>query len=54
MFDTEGENSIVDLKSYFKINDLQKTNIIEEHPVPVKDLKVSKFGIETFTFKPKN
>jgi alpha-mannosidase len=54
IFDTEGENSIVDLKSYFKINDLQKTNIIEEHPVPVKDLKVSKFGIETFTFKPKN
>jgi len=54
LFDTEGKNSTVDLKSYFKINNLQQTNIIEENPVPVKDLKVSKFGIETFTFKAKN
>ncbi|WP_034044680.1 glycosyl hydrolase-related protein [Wocania ichthyoenteri] len=54
MFDTEGENSTVDLKSYFKINNFKQTNIIEENPVPVKDLKVSKYGIETFTFKTKN
>ena len=54
MFDTEGENSTVDLKSYFKINNFQHTNIIEENAVPVKELKVSKFGIETFTFKSKN
>lgn len=54
MFDTEGENSTVDLKSYFKIYNLHQTNIIEENPMPVKDLKVSKFGIETFSFKAKN
>ena len=53
MFDTEGKNSMVDLKSYFKIKNFQHTNIIEENPVPVKELKVSKFGIETFTFKTK-
>lgn len=51
MFDTEGEYSTVELKSYFKINNFQHTNIIEENPKPVKDLKVFKFGIETFTFK---
>lgn len=54
MYDTEGENSIVNLKSFFKISDLQQTNIIEENPVSVKDIKVSKFGIETFNFKIKN
>ena len=54
MFDTEGENSKVNLKSFFKTDKFQKTNIIEENPIPVNDLDVSKFGIETFSFKIKN
>ena len=54
MFDTEGENSQVNLKSFFKTDKFQKTNIIEENPIPVLQLIVPSFGIETFSFKIKN
>jgi len=51
MFDTEGENSQVNLKSFFKTDKFQKTNIIEENPIPVSTLIVPSFGIETFSFR---
>lgn len=54
MFDSEGENSQVNLKSFFKTDKFQKTNIIEENPIPVLQLIVPSFGIETFSFKIKN
>ena len=51
MFDDEGKNSIVKVGSFFDITNFQQTNIIEENPVPVSELKVSKYGIETYSFK---
>lgn len=51
MFDTEGENSQVNLNSFFKTDKFQKTNIIEENPIPVSQLIVPSFGIETFSFR---
>lgn len=54
MYDTEGENTTVNVRSFFNINNFQQTNIIEENPVPVSKLKVSKYGIETFSFKIEN
>ena len=54
MYDTKGENSTVKVQSFFDINNFKQTNIIEENPVPVSELKVSKYGIETFSFKAKN
>ena len=53
MYDAEGKNVSVDLKSFFKIGNIQHTNIIEENPQPVKEIKVSKYAIETFSFNPK-
>lgn len=53
MYDVAGKDETVTLDSYFDINKLQHTNIIEEDPVPVSELKVSKYAIETFSFKAK-
>ena len=54
MYDTNGENSQVKLSSYFTLDQFQKTNIIEEYPQPVSELKVPKYSIETFSFSAKN
>jgi alpha-mannosidase len=51
MYDSEGKNTTVGLHSFFNIDNIQRTNIIEENPVPVSEIKVSNFGIETFSFK---
>ena len=51
MYDTEGRNTTVGLHSFFNIDNIQHTNIIEENPMPVSEIKVSNFGIETFSFE---
>ena len=54
MFDTEGKNTTVNLKSFFNTNSLKKTNIIEENPAPISKLEVPKYSIETFSLDIKN
>ncbi len=54
MYDTEGKSSQVNLESYFNMNQIQKTNIIEEFPVPVKQMNVPKYSIETFSISVNN
>ena len=53
MYDTEGMDSEVKIKSFFKIEGLQKTNIIEENREPISKIRVPKYSIETFSFKVK-
>ena len=53
MYDTEGVGSEVKLKSFFKIEGLQKTNIIEEYREPISKISVPKYSIETLSFKVK-
>jgi len=53
MYDTKGENSRVNLSSYFTLDQFQKTNIIEEYPQPVSKLEVQEYSIETFSFEAK-
>lgn len=53
MYDAEGKSSTVGLNSFFDIDKMKKTNIIEEYPQPVKELNVSKYAIETFSFEAK-
>jgi len=54
MYDAEGKSSKVDLNSFFDIDKVKQTNIIEENPQLVKELNVSKYAIETFSFEAKN
>ena len=51
MFDTEGKNTELNIGSFFKIDNFRQTNIIEENPIPVSQLIVPSFGIETFSFR---
>ncbi len=53
MYDTQGESTTVGLHSFFDMDKFQQTNIIEENPQQVSKLKVSKYGIETFSFEVK-
>jgi alpha-mannosidase len=49
MYNTQGTEERVNIRSYFPIEAYKQTNIIEENPQPVApQLKVGKFGIETF------
>ncbi len=50
MYDTEGENVVVNIESHFKLENLKHTNIIEENPKSVNEIKVSPYGIETYLF----
>jgi alpha-mannosidase len=49
MYDSEGQKTNVQLKSFFDIGAINKTNIIEENPVPVAGIVVPKYSIETFS-----
>jgi alpha-mannosidase len=53
MYDAEGKNARVNLNSFFNIDKVQQTNIIEENPQPVQELNISKYAIETFSFEAK-
>jgi alpha-mannosidase len=53
MSDAEGKNARVNLNSFFNIDKVQQTNIIEENPQPVQELNISKYAIETFSFEAK-
>ncbi|MDE5417395.1 glycosyl hydrolase-related protein [Labilibaculum sp. DW002] len=48
LYDTEGKEVSVNLKSFFGLENLQHTNIIEEYPKAVKQIKVTPFAIETY------
>jgi alpha-mannosidase len=50
MYDAEGKEAIVNLESFFRLDKLQKTNIIEEYPEAVEKIKISPFSIETYRF----
>ncbi|RDY61139.1 glycosyl hydrolase-related protein [Flagellimonas nanhaiensis] len=54
MYDAEGKDTQVKLSSFFTLENLQKTNIIEENPRPATSMDVSKYGIETYSFEAKN
>lgn len=54
MYDTEGMDASVNLKSYFDINNLQHTNIIEEYPVKVDKIEIPHHGIETYLMDVEN
>ncbi len=49
MYDSEGQQTNVQLKSFFDIGAINKTNIIEENPVPVAKIVIPKYSIETFS-----
>ncbi len=51
MYDTEGKESVVSLRSFFNLDSVQQTNIIEENPRAVSEMKVGKYGIETFSMR---
>ena len=53
MYDVEGKDTKVKMDSFFKMENLQHMNIIEENPKPTATMNVSKFGIETFSFQAK-
>lgn len=48
LYDTEGKEVSVNLKSFFGLENLQHTNIIEEYPKAVNEIKVTPFAIETY------
>jgi alpha-mannosidase len=50
LYDAEGEESIVKLKSYFDLGKMHHTNIIEEYPEIVDKIEISPYGIETYRF----
>jgi alpha-mannosidase len=50
MYNVQGIETQVKLNSYFTMDNIQQTNIIEENPKPVSIMNVSKYGIETFSF----
>ncbi len=49
MYDSEGQNTSVEMNSFFELGKLKKTNIIEENPTPVTEMVVPKYSIETFS-----
>ncbi|MCU4176622.1 glycosyl hydrolase-related protein [Carboxylicivirga sp. N1Y90] len=53
MYDTEGKKAVVSLSSHFELENLMHTNIIEENPKEVKEIKVSPYGIETYQLEVK-
>jgi alpha-mannosidase len=53
MYDAEGEESIVNLNSFFKMGSLQQTNIIEENAKAVDAIEINPFAIETYRFEVK-
>ncbi|MCT4587598.1 MAG: glycosyl hydrolase-related protein [Carboxylicivirga sp.] len=48
LYDSEGIDSSVKLNSFFKLNNLRHTNIIEENPKSVEEINVGHHAIETF------
>ena len=48
MYDTEGKNADIKLKSFFNLGNLQHTNIIEENPKTVDKIEITHHGIETY------
>jgi alpha-mannosidase len=48
MYDSEGQDSEVQVESYFKLNNLLHTNLIEEQGKPAEKIEISPFGIETY------
>jgi len=48
MYDPEGKDANVNLKSFFKLINLKHTNIIEENPKTVDKIVIPHHGIETF------
>ena len=48
MYDAEGKAANVVLDSHFKLGNLKHTNIIEENPKTVDEIKLSPYGIETY------
>jgi len=48
MYDAEGKESKVNLRSYFSLGNLKKTNIIEENPAVSGKIEIKPFGIETY------
>jgi alpha-mannosidase len=48
MYDAEGRESTVSLNSFFDLENLQLTNIIEENPKAIDSIEISPFGIETY------
>jgi alpha-mannosidase len=48
MYDASGAAGSVELDTYFRLNNLSKTNIIEEDAAPVGAMNVPAFSIETF------
>ena len=53
MYDVEGKDTKVKMDSFFRMENLQHMNIIEEDPKPAASMNVSKYGIETFSFQAK-
>jgi len=48
MYDAEGKEATVKLKSFFDLENLQHTNIIEENPKAIDKIEISPYGIETY------
>jgi alpha-mannosidase len=48
MYDAEGKAANVVLDSHFMLGNLKHTNIIEENPKTVDEIKISPYGIETY------
>ena len=48
MYDAEGQDSEVEVESYFKLSNLQHTNLIEEHGKSAEKIEISPYAIETY------
>lgn len=48
LYDTEGKMNKVNLSSWVKAHQIYSSNIIEENPVPVSEIIVPEYSIETF------
>jgi len=48
MYDSEGQGAEVEVESFFKLNNLKHTNLIEEYGKPIEKIEISPFGIETY------
>ncbi|WP_198152347.1 glycoside hydrolase family 38 N-terminal domain-containing protein [Draconibacterium sediminis] len=53
LYDAEGKAAAPHLNSYFKLNNLRHTNLIEENPKQVNQIKVSPYSIETYILNSK-
>ena len=48
MYDADGQAAHVTLQSFFKVNEIQQTNIIEEYPKMVEKIEINPYAIETY------